>query len=180
MKVLITYFESFGGRSLNASKEIVSSLSELVKGEKIINIEKKELMVSWNNIEHEVDSTINKDINYYILCGEAASYKNITLELRADNICRGVDKYNINPGIDEQFKEYYTCCDKKIFDGLNIDYSLSAGSYLCNRVYYLMLSKLNKKNVIFIHFPLIKEQSGEFEKEYCVNVLEEIIRRLSK
>lgn len=175
-KLVITSFEEFASRSINASREVVNSLPEKIND---IEIVKKELKVSWIDIEKEIDEVLTIDSDYLILCGEAQSYSFITIEERGSDCCKGMDKYGYE--LNSEYTKYKDTLFNvnKLYD-LNVNYSFNAGSYLCNRSYYLALNKAVNKKALFIHFPLIKEQGGKWEKEELVNTLEQIIERIEE
>ena len=145
--IVVTYFEPFGGRTTNASKEVVSLLR---------NFKIKQLPVSWDNVIPLIDEILNDEPDYLFLVGEAGSYKEIIMEKTAHNIAHGID----NCG--------KTMEDVPITSGgpdtLNTKFDLSplpyrisenAGRYLCNYTYYLALSKAKNTKVLFVHLPYI-------------------------
>jgi hypothetical protein len=90
--IIVTYFEPFGGRTTNASKEVVSLLS----GYQI-----KELPVSWSKISSCLDEILIDEPDYLFLIGEAGSYKEITMERTAHNISFGKDNEGVNKDNEE-------------------------------------------------------------------------------
>lgn len=170
--IVLTGFEPFNNRSINASYEVIS---------KIENLRKYLLPVAFNKVEEKIDEILKTNPDVLILTGEAASYNNMTLEKEAHNIAFGKD----NDGViknDEIIKEdgkdtYITNIDINNIKDIDFNVSTSAGKYLCNYTYYLSLYKTQNTNtkVIFIHFPLIKEQGGEFELDDLVNRLNSIV-----
>lgn len=175
-RLLISYFENFGKRSINASKEVV--IDFLKNNSLNIDIDSKELKVSWIEIVNEIDKIENSDFDWFVLCGEASTYQDVTIEVHADNICKGIDKYGVEGISDNPYEEFFTSFDieKLKIDNVNISYN--AGSYLCNRSYFLSLKKFRNKKVLFIHFPLIKEEGGNKEKTELSYILERIIERI--
>ena len=95
--IVVTYFEPFGGRNTNASKEVVSLLKKY---------KTKELPVSWSKIPALIDDILSTKVDYLFLVGEAGSYKEISLEKYARNIAHGID----NSGLS---KENELCCGHK-------------------------------------------------------------------
>jgi len=177
-KLIITSFEEFGSRSINASREVVKALDSKIEH---LDIDKRELKVSWNDIENEIDAILNENLDYLILCGEAASYENVKIEIRGTNQCKGKDNYNVEK-ISEKTDELYTKFDYENLVVTNTTISDNAGSYLCNRSYYLSLLKTKnlKCKVLFIHFPLIKEQEGKWDKDVLVSILKEILLKVKE
>ena len=165
-KTLITYFEPFGGRTTNASKEVVSLLSDY---------ETRELPVSWLKIESIIEDMLSNDLDYLFLIGEAGSYEEITVERTAHNICNGKDNYGVikdNEPINNGPEELKT---KFNLDDIPYRISDNAGKYLCNYTYYLALSKTKNTKVVFIHLPYINSNLEEL-KDALLN----IIKTLSK
>ena len=170
-KVVITYFEPFGGRATNASKEVVS----LINGYQI-----KELPVSWSKIYSKLDEILFDKPDYLFLIGEAGSYKEITIERTAHNISNGKDNEGVNkdnePIIASDIEEKHT-----LFDLSKLSYRVSdnAGKYLCNYTYYLALSNAKKCKVLFVHLPYL-EESGPNCLDNLKKDLLNIIETLAK
>ena len=165
--IVLTYFEPFGDRNTNASKEIVSLFKEQYRI--------YELPVRWNKVGKVLNNI--KKPKYLFLVGEAGSYKNITVELIAHNIANGVDNDKIkleNEKIDLNGDDLLsTNIDFSDLDK-SISISQNAGSYLCNYAYYKTLQKV-KENVYiaFIHVPYIDENNS---KDYLAASLHKIIK----
>ena len=161
-KTLVTYFEPFGGRTTNASKEVVFLLSEY---------KTRELPVSWLKVESIIDEILSNKLDYLFLIGEAGKYQEITVERTAHNICNGKDNYGItkdNEPIANGLEEL-----KTKFDLSDVQYRVSdnAGKYLCNYTYYLALSKAKNTKVVFIHLPYINDNLNEL-KDALLNIIE--------
>ena len=138
-KVVVTYFEPFGGRTTNASKEVVSLLS---------GYQTKELPVSWSKIPASLDEIFINEPDYLFLVGEARSYEEISMEKIAHNISNGKD----NDGVNKDNEPIIVGSSNEIltpFDLSKLPYRISenAGKYLCNYTYYLALSKAKKCKV---------------------------------
>ena len=166
-KVVVTYFEPFGGRTTNASKEVVTLLRDY---------QIKELPVSWEKVPFLLDDILSNEPDYLFLIGEAGSYKEITIEKIAHNIAHGIDNYKVGKDneciIENAPNELITALDLS-----NIPYKISedAGKYLCNFSYYLALSKAINTKVLFIHLPYINENVSLLKEQ-----LLDIIKTLSK
>ena len=164
-KIIITYFEPFGGRTTNASKEVVS----LLRG-----YPTKELPVSWSKIPTCLEEILNEKPDYLFLIGEAGSYKEITIERTAHNIANGKDNEGVNKD-----NEPIIVGDKEekttLFDLSKLPYCISdnAGKYLCNYTYYLALSKAAHTKVLFVHLPYIDEANTLASlKKALLNIIE--------
>ena len=169
-KIVVTYFEPFGGRTTNASKEVVS----LLNGFQI-----KELPVAWNRVVENIDDLLSANPDYLFLVGEAGSYGQITIERTAHNIANGKDNDGvikndepiINGGVDL----------KTTFEISTLPYSISdnAGKYLCNYTYYQTLLKTKETKALFIHLPYI-EEAGQNSviclKEDLLNIINILIK----
>ena len=166
-KTIVTYFEPFGGRTKNASREVVSLLN---------GYQTKELPVSWSKIPSIIDELLSNEPDYLFLVGEAGSYKEITIERTAHNISNGKDNEDVNREnsmiINGGPNELIT-----IFDLSKLNYRISddAGKYLCNYTYYLALSKSKNTKVLFIHLPYIENNLNNLKD----NLLD-IIKTLAK
>ena len=169
--IVVTYFEPFGGRTTNASKEVVS----------LLNCYKvKELPVSWSKIPYILDELFINEPDYLFLIGEAGSYKEIAIERTAHNICNGKDNEDVNKD-NEPIIVGDKECKTTLFDLSKLPYRLSdnAGKYLCNYTYYLALSKVKTCKVLFIHLPYIEEvgaNSLDNLKNDLLNIIETLIR----
>lgn len=169
--IVFTAFEPFGGRDTNASLEVVKKMG----------YEYVMLPVSWDLVPNKVDQILLNDPKLVILCGEAAKYENVRIETIAHNICNGTDNYGVTR-VEELIKydapEILGTNVNASFDDINTDIGDDAGKYLCNYVYYLMLSKAKNTKVIFIHYPLIKEQGGNKELNDLVKVTKDIVKNI--
>ena len=169
--ILVTYFEPFGGRTTNASKEVVSLLD---------GYQTKELPVSWSKIPSSLDEIFINEPDYLFLVGEAGSYKEISMEKIAHNISYGKD----NDGVNKDNEPIIVGSPDEIttlFDLPKLPYRISdnAGKYLCNYTYYLALSKAKKCKVLFIHLPYISEEdtnSLDNLKRDLLNIIETLSR----
>lgn len=167
MKTLVTYFEPFGGRNTNASKEVVSLLSDY---------DIKELPVSWNKIESIIDEILSNDLDYLFLIGESGKYEEITVERTAHNICNGKDNYGVakdNEPISGGPEELKT---KFNLDNLPYCISDDAGKYLCNYTYYLALSKAKNTKVVFVHLPYINDNLDHLKND-LLSIIKSLTRK---
>ena len=167
-KTVITYFEPFGGKKTNASKEVVLSLDN--------SFEKISLPVSWKRSLPILDEIIKNQPRYLFMVGESGSYPEVTVELVARNICHGVDE----DGVKKDKERILRATPKTIYTNFkheNIPFTNSdnAGRFLCNYVYYITLLRVEVTKVIFIHVPYIHSK-GSRKKEALVNKVNEIIK----
>lgn len=162
-RIAITYFEPFGGRDTNTSKEVASLLS---------NYQTIMLPVNWDEVGEVLSKNVSRDTEYLFMLGEAGSYQDVTIELVARNIANGVD----NQKVEKQ---------NEIIGGTNLitpivfnkkelpaTYSFNAGKYLCNYSYYFSLKNMKGTKVVFVHLPYPREN---LTIEDMKNKVEEII-----
>lgn len=168
--IVVTYFEPFGGRTTNASKEVVTLLSDY---------QIKELPVSWKKVPLLIDEILFNEPDYLFLVGEAGSYKDISMEKYAHNIAHGVDNFGVMKN-EEPIISGGANALTTTFDLSKLPYRISenAGRYLCNFTYYLALSKSKKTKVLFIHLPYIDETNNTLTnlKDALSNIIEELIK----
>lgn len=190
MKILVTGFECFGGESINPSWEVVKLLPEEISGAKII---KKQLPTEFLAGEGELLAAIEENSPDMVLCtGQAAGRGEISIERVAINLRDAsiADNRGYKPADEEVLPEgdkaYFTTLPVKAMlealkaAGIKAALSLSAGSYVCNDVFYTLLRSLEPKGVPggFIHLPLCPEQAEKKEVPPPSMALEEMARGL--
>ncbi|MBO4363590.1 MAG: hypothetical protein J5912_04330 [Clostridia bacterium] len=153
MKILLTYFKPFGNIGTNSSECVANRL----------NIGKIGLDVSYGNDFARVKEAFDRGgYDFIIMLGQAAGREKISVEKRARNCANPALKDNlgvlpaevIEDGNDEFL---YTSFDtQKLLSG-DAKESDDAGSYLCNFLYFKVLSNLTK-NALFVHLPLFTGQ----------------------
>ncbi len=172
MKVLVTAFKPFNKAINNYSIEVLKYIN---------NVEKAIIDVVYDECFYDLKRDFKlEEYDLIIALGEARSRENITLEIQAVNssTCSIPDNkgiYKINEVILEglpntlQTKLNLECCKELVY------FSFDAGKFVCNNLYYHLLSEYPEKSV-FIHVPNCKDS----EEEYQIKALkiEEIIRRL--
>ena len=152
-KILITYFESFNDRKINISKEVVTKIGK--------EYDIVEVPVSFARSFQKIENII-KEYDYVILTGEAITRKEVTIEyvalnLKHANIKDNDGKVIINEKIGNK-EAYISNVDIiKLTETTEAKLSLSAGSFVCNYLYYKTLEKINNEKLdtkcVFIHFP---------------------------
>lgn len=161
MKIITTYFEPFGGRITNASKDIVKSLE----------YENFELPVGFEKIEEVLNQIFKKEFDLLILFGEAGKYQDIKVETVAKNIADGKDNYGIikkNEEIIKNHPDLKTKINLNNIDNLSTD----CGKYLCNYAYFYSLYYNIK--CIFIHIPYIDSKATNGK----INTLEKLVTKV--
>lgn len=143
-EIVVTFFEPFGGRDTNTSKEVANLLAAYFS---------IELPVSWDNVEKVLLEKLPKDTKYLFMLGEAGSYKDVTVELVARNTANGIDNEK-EEKIDETIGGT-NLVTSVIFNKkeLDVNYSNNAGKFLCNYSYYFSLKNMKDTKVVFVHLP---------------------------
>ena len=165
MKILITSFGAFLKNNVNSSLECMNELPKTIYD---ANVFKCELPVSYNESRVKLLATIRQiKPDIVISLGLAAGRKCICLERQAVNLMDS--RFPDNDGNIFQNKKIDQKCEnicktpfdlEKIRNELIKKYSFisisnSAGTYVCNAVYFSSLSAQNeyKYKSIFIHLP---------------------------
>lgn len=186
MKILVTSFGAFLKNNINSSLECMNELPKTINGSHVF---KRELPVSYNASRVKLLASIREiKPDIVVSLGLATGRKTISLETQALNLMDS--KYPDNDGnifvdkiIEENCKNYIKSSFdlEKIKNNLSRKYpfisiSNSAGTYVCNAVYFYSLSIQNeyKHKSIFIHLPTFEIIS----KEVMVQVLKDIIIEL--
>jgi pyroglutamyl-peptidase len=166
MRILMTGFEPFGGETVNPSWEAVSLLQDEMGG---AAVSKRRLPVAYAGSEAELAKLIAElKPDYVILTGQAGGRTGVSVECCAINM----DHANIpdNAGEKRLFSPispsgaaaYFTDAPvEKIVESVRAANlpcapSFSAGTYVCNHVYYRLLESMGRG--LFVHVPFIPEQ----------------------
>lgn len=177
-RVLISGFEPFGGATLNPSQLLVEKLAE----EKLpgVDLSTVILPVEFDRAAEILISKIkNLSPKVVISFGQAEGRSAFTPEKIAINLddARIADnsgdarkqKRILEDGADGYFS---TLPVEKIVSEINeqgvpSSLSLSAGSFVCNHIFYRMQHALLGQDIKsgFIHLPLVSEQSEEFPNQ---------------
>ena len=187
-KVLLSGFEPFGASRLNPSQLLVEALSQSP-------IDGVELAIIVLPVEFERATELLlakiKDFNpdVVIAFGQAEGRKAITPEKIAINLdnARMADNsgdQRQNRAIDPHGNDGYftTLPVEKMIEaitsaGIPAEPSLSAGTFVCNHVFYQLQKALKDTETKsgFVHVPLVLEQSPEFPGQPTM-ALEELVR----
>lgn len=181
MKIILTAFEPFNGRSINNSSLVLDKVS--LENENLLKLKLPvEFIHSFDRLKENIDS-FNPEI--VILFGEAPYEQSFTLEKEAHNIMnsktkdnRGITKDNEIIIENEENTLYSTFPLSKIEDTakkFNANLSTSAGTYICNSTYFQTLSYIKNKNIkcIFIHV-----SNKEEKLENMLNSINELLEYL--
>lgn len=168
MKVLLTGFEPFGGDAVNSSWEVVKSIPE-ISG---IELEKLLLPVSFNRAREIVKTVLQERVPDVVLSvGQAGNRGCVCLERVAINVADSrngdVDGYcPVDCLIEAQGPVAYfsTLPLRRMVDaakdkGVQVKISNTAGTYVCNTVFYSLLYWIKMKRLKtvagFVHLPYL-------------------------
>lgn len=174
-KVLLTGFEPFGGASFNPSGAVVQAIAE--RGVDGIEIVVAILPVEFKrSAEMLVELISNHKPDVVISLGQAEGRDFIGPEQVAINLADGriadnagvkIVNQSINPSAADGY--FSTLPIRAIVDaisslGIAAKISYSAGTFICNEIFFATQSFLQESEVIsgFIHLPLAPNQAAEF------------------
>ncbi|NOK62253.1 MAG: pyroglutamyl-peptidase I [Chloroflexi bacterium AL-W] len=167
-RVLLTGFEPFGGGKQNVSAEVVTRFAhKVVPGLEVhTQIFPVDIAIA---PQYLIDRLISLVPDWCIMLGEASGRTAITLERVAINLCdfRIADNGGHQPRDEQVIPDaqdaYFTTLPVRDLlnsiqaTGVQSELSLSAGSYLCNAVFYTALHYSSVYNLPtrcgFIHLP---------------------------
>jgi len=187
-KVLVSGFEPFGGADLNPSQLLVERLSqETIPGVELRSIV---LPVEFDKAAEILLAKVKRfSPKVVISFGQAEGRSAITPEKIAINL----DSARIpdNAGDQRQYQPirengadgyFSTLPVEKMVSALNrigvaSSLSLSAGSFVCNHIFYALQHELQGLSINsgFVHLPLVPEQSAQFPNQPTMP-LDEMIR----
>jgi pyroglutamyl-peptidase len=176
-RILMTGFEPFGGETVNPALEAVKQLDGhiLADGDGPVRIVTAEIPTVFGKAAEVLDAAIEAHQPDVVICvGQAGGRSHITPERVAIN----VDDARIPDNAEQQPIDTPVAADgpaaywtmlpvKRIVRGLQdagipASVSNSAGTYVCNHLFYSLMHLLNTKyNHIrggFIHIPFLPEQ----------------------
>jgi pyroglutamyl-peptidase len=172
--ILVTGFEPFSGSTLNPSQLIVAALAESQLSEKLVL---EVLPVEYERAATRLEQLIAQHDPHTVVCiGQAEGRASISIETRAQNL----DDANLadnagdtrssqtisNPGAPElpTTLPVDALLAQLSSAGIPAESSSSAGTFVCNHIFYVMQQLLEGTDVRsgFIHVPLVPEQASEF------------------
>lgn len=175
LRVLVTGFEPFNNAKLNPSEALVTRLrSDDVPGAEIIT---KVLPVVYSKSAEELLALVDEHKPDVVLCfGQAEGRKEISIERFAVNlddaaIADNSGSIRIDQKIHSDTPTAYesTLPVKDLVlslkaTGIPAATSLSAGTFVCNHIFYELQNALAGSDVLsgFIHVPLMTEQQEDF------------------
>lgn len=175
LRVLVTGFEPFNNAKLNPSEALVTRLrGDDVPGAEIIT---KVLPVVYSKSAEELLALVDEHKPDVVLCfGQAEGRKEISIERFAVNlddaaIADNSGSIRIDQKIHSDTPTAYesTLPVKDLVlslkaTGIPAATSLSAGTFVCNHIFYELQNALAGSDVLsgFIHVPLMTEQQEDF------------------
>lgn len=187
-KVLVSGFEPFGGASLNPSQLLVERLSQ----ETIPGVELRAIVlpVEFDKAAEILLAEVRKFSPQVVISfGQAEGRSAITPEKIAINLDSARIPDNAgdqrqNRPIRENGADGYfsTLPVEKMVSALNqigvaSSLSLSAGSFVCNHIFYALQHDLQGLSINsgFVHLPLVPEQSNQFPNQPTMT-LDEMVK----
>ena len=163
-KILVTAFEPFGGLELNSSALVLEKLKQKYKN---IEVMKLQLPVLYKEAYDILEKTIEELSPDVVICmGQAGGRKKISIERIAVNINNSLSKDNSGiTKIDDTIKNngpsaYFTNLPYKQMlsaSGNAVVMSYSAGTYICNDIFYRLMDYIITDNPRikggFLHLP---------------------------
>ena len=194
MKILVTAFEPFGDIMLNSSWEVASLLPDEIGNCIIV---KELLPVDFMVAGEELHSLIEKHSPDVVLSlGQSHKFAGLSIERVALNLMDSTktDNYGHIPAnepvhTDGDIAYMTTFPIRKFVDvckqrNIPAQISNSAGTYVCNRVYYEALYNIaksqNPMQALFVHLPYIPEQgkTPSVDKHLLVDGVLEVIKAI--
>lgn len=164
-KILISGFEPFGGRKINSSWDAVSRLPECIGGREVRLLR---LPVVYGLAAAELIKTAEEwGADVVLAVGEAGGRQTLTAEQLGVNLRRArigdnagsspVDDAIAEDGADAYFSTVPVreCVERMKAEGIPIEISYSAGTFVCNDVLYSLLYRFKGSAVrcAFLHVP---------------------------
>jgi pyroglutamyl-peptidase len=167
MKILVTGFNPFLGQTLNPSQRLATELENDFSA----NVESLILPVEFKTSSDYLFK--NKTLNEYdhvLLIGQATGRSKVGFEKVALNWVQTEHRdeagFRPNPGPIDPSAETALLSQFPIDNivhylkskDLNVEISFSAGTFVCNELYFRCVQKHPKTSIVFIHVPMIEEQ----------------------
>lgn len=175
MKILVSGFRPFAGFNENITQKLLTNLPEIINDNEIYKaVLDVTYQTAFNMLDREIQR-IRPDL--VIATGMAASRKHISIERIALNIDSSSTADNaglilkdsiIVPGAYIALMATLDYPDS-IYENQMIVNSYSAGTYICNDIFYRLLEKSTRTAypyISFIHFP--SEENIPYEKQLSI------------
>lgn len=185
--IMITAFEPFGGDEINASLEAVKLIGD-IPGIELRKVILPVVFGKGGDLAVKVANEFSPDA--VILTGQASGRKEISVEYAALNLrhARIADNEGNVPVFEKisengenalltslPFKEILSGLER---EGIPAKISFTAGTFVCNDTFYMMMEHFKEKGVPagFIHLPDIKDM----DSETAAKGLETIIKTITE
>ncbi|WP_413557341.1 hypothetical protein [Bdellovibrio sp. HCB209] len=171
-RILLTGFEPFGDQALNPSELLVKALAA-----EFSQLTTQVLTVHFDQAVAEINKTLqgNAPFDAIVMLGQAGGRAKICLERYAHNWMENKFADLKNPAIDPRAIETNSPAAimtplpvEELRDKLNTQFpnspttvTLSAGSYVCNHLYFKTLSHHGDTPALFVHVPYLPEQTKD-------------------
>lgn len=166
MKILVTGFKPFLGETLNPSEMLAQDLAQAFQ-----QVESLVFPVEFENAFLKLKEHLSVyQYSYIILIGQASGRSKVGLEKiglnwqQSEHADEKGFKPNTGPiAVGEELAVMTTFDTDSAFKHLknlnkSVEISFSAGTYVCNDLYYRSLKHFHESKIIFVHVPMIKEQ----------------------
>jgi pyroglutamyl-peptidase len=180
MKILVTGFKPFLGEALNPSEMLARNLQEHFS-----EVQSLVLPVEFENAFFKLNEHLQIcQYTYVILLGQASGRSKIGFEKIALNWqqTEHTDEAGYKPNTGEILigEKLALMTSFNVDSALSllkkenkpVEISFSAGTYVCNDLYYRALSQFNDLKIVFVHVPMIKEQIKDTKTQSYVEYAE--------
>lgn len=175
MKILLTAFEPFGGDAVNPTQAVADALAENPPDGFVVVVRHLPVVAD-DSVVVALDAFERERPDAMISLGLSAGSASIALERIAINL----DDFRIPdnagghridlPIVANGPAAYWTTLpirriwNRLLAEGIPAHVSNSAGTYVCNHLFYLLLHEFHRRNVKlpfgFIHIPYLPEQAA--------------------
>lgn len=173
MKILITGFDPFGGESVNPAWEAVQKIPTKINNIEIVT---EQIPTVFRESVEILLSAVEKHSPDIVLCiGQAGGRFELNIERVAINMDdaripdnKGNQPLNSSIYLDGENAYFTNLPVKKMMQavkdkGIPCSISYTAGTFVCNHIFYSLLYHINKKNINvqaggFIHVPYLPNQ----------------------
>ena len=174
MPILVTGFEPFAGSTFNPSQLIIKALAAADLAKQLVL---EVLPVEYEQAAERLKALITEHQPHTVVCiGQAEGRASISIETRAQNLDNASladnsgeirTSHSISSEGEAELPSTLpvdALLEQLAAAGISAESSNSAGTFVCNHIFYVMQELLADTGVRsgFIHVPLVPEQSAEF------------------
>jgi pyroglutamyl-peptidase len=183
--ILISGFKPFGGEKINPSLDLVEEVSTLP------NVAACILPVEYDRAFSVLEEAIKKyNPSKVIMFGQAGGRAKICLEKIALNWNQtySADESGFIPPTDhiihgrplaEMTKFSVDDLYKKLkHEGYPVEISFSAGAFVCNNVYYKVLTQYTELPSLFVHVPYLPSQGKSDQPKMDFSTMVEVAKKI--